>query len=42
MASAVDTKTDSMPLLLGRKDIFESRFNLELDSKHKVTIISKN
>lgn len=40
--SAVDTKEDSMPLLLGRKDIFENRYNLLLDSKRKVTIISEN
>lgn len=41
-ASAVDTKDDSVALLLGRKDIFEKQFNLLLDSKRKVTIISKN
>ena len=41
-ASAVDAKNDSMPLLLGRKDIFERRFNLALDSKRKLTIISEN
>lgn len=41
-ASAVETKNDSMPLLLGRKDIFESRFSLLLDSKRKVTVISEN
>lgn len=41
-ASAVDAKNDSMPLLLGRKDIFESRFNLTLDSKRKITVISEN
>lgn len=41
-ASAVDTKNDAMPLLLGRKDIFEHRFNLELNSRKKLTIISEN
>ena len=41
-ASAVDTKNDSVALLLGRKDIFEDKFNLLLDSKRKSTIISKN
>lgn len=40
--SAVETKEDSMPLLLGRKDIFEQRFNLLLDSKRKFTVISEN
>ncbi|OGY19196.1 MAG: hypothetical protein A2784_02620 [Candidatus Chisholmbacteria bacterium RIFCSPHIGHO2_01_FULL_48_12] len=42
MASAVETKADSMPLLLGRKDIFETRFNLEINSQRKSTIISEN
>jgi len=41
-ASAVETKDDSMPLLLGRKDIFEDKFNLLLDSRRKVTVISEN
>jgi hypothetical protein len=41
-ASAVDAKHDSMPLLLGRKDIFEKKFNLLLDSKQKLTIMSEN
>lgn len=40
--SAVKTESDSMPLLLGRKDIFEEKFNLLLDSKRKVTVISAN
>ena len=40
--SAVDTKEDSMPLLLGRKDVFESHYNLLLDSKQKITVISEN
>lgn len=40
--SAVETHNDSMPLLLGRKDIFENKFNLFLDSKKKMTVISKN
>lgn len=42
VCSAVDSKENSMPLLLGRKDVFESRYNLLLDSKQKVTIISEN
>lgn len=42
LASVVETKNDSMPLLLGRKDIFEERFNLFLDSKNKMTVISEN
>ena len=41
-ASAVDADKNSMPLLLGRKDIFENRFNLTLDSKRKVLIIKEN
>lgn len=41
-ASAVDSKEDSLPLLLGRKDIFEEEFNLSLDSKRKITTISAN
>ena len=40
--SAVDTKEDSIPLLLGRKDIFEVRYNLLLDSRRKITVISEN
>ena len=40
--SAVDTKEGSMPLLLGRKDIFEDRYNLLLDSQRKITVISEN
>lgn len=40
--NAVDSQHDSMPLLLGRKDIFEEQFNLQIDSKRKVTVISKN
>lgn len=40
--NAVESKHDSMPLLLGRKDIFEEQFNLLLDSRRKVTEISPN
>jgi hypothetical protein len=42
MASAVETKNKFTPLLLGRKDIFEEKFSLLLDSKHKKTVIYKN
>jgi len=42
MATAVDSKEDSMPLLLGRKDIFEERFNLILDSKNKIVELQEN
>lgn len=31
----------SLPFLLGRKDIFENTFNLFIDSKKKMTVISK-
>lgn len=41
-ASVVDTGENSMPLLLGRKDVFEERFNLTLDSKQKIVIIKEN
>lgn len=41
-ASAVDVKDDAVALLLGRKDIFENKFNLFLNSKRKLTIISQN
>ncbi len=41
-ASAVDAQDESIALLLGRKDIFENKFNLLLDSKHKLTSISEN
>ena len=41
-ASAVDEGGNTMPLLLGRKDIFEDRFSLEIDSKQKATIIKEN
>lgn len=41
-ASAVEVKNDALPLLLGRKDVFEDAFNLLLDSKRKMTILSEN
>lgn len=41
-ASAVDSKNDTLPLLLGKKDVFESKFNLLLDSQKKRTVISEN
>lgn len=41
-ASAVDADNNSMPLLLGRKDVFEDKFSLLLDSKNKVTVIKEN
>lgn len=41
-ASAVEDKGGSIPLLLGRKDIFEEKYNLLLDSRRKMTIISEN
>lgn len=40
--SAVEIRDDSMPLLLGRKDIFEEKYNLFLDSQRKLTVISEN
>ena len=41
-ASAVEISGDSMPFLLGRKDIFEDHWNLLIDSKRKVTVLSEN
>lgn len=41
-SSAVETKSKYSPLLLGRKDIFEEKFSLLLDSKHKKTVIMSN
>jgi len=41
-ASAVDTNNKFSPLLLGRKDVFDGPFNLLLDSRRKVTVISQN
>lgn len=36
------TKDKTTPFLLGRKDIFEEKFSLMLDSRRKVTVISEN
>ena len=41
-ASAVEVRGSSMPLLLGRKDIFENKFSLKIDSKRKVTALVAN
>ncbi|MBI2465372.1 aspartyl protease family protein [Candidatus Shapirobacteria bacterium] len=41
-ASITNTEEEGIPLLLGRKDIFENRFNLEVNSKEKVTILKRN
>lgn len=41
-ASIVNTEEEGLPFLLGKKDIFEKRFNLEIDSKNKFTILKKN
>lgn len=41
-ATAVDMDENSMPLLLGRKDVFENVFSLEIDSKNKFTVLKKN
>ena len=41
-ASIVDTEEEGLPFLLGRKDIFEKRFSLTIDSKRKITILKKN
>jgi len=36
------TQDKSTPFLLGRKDIFEKKFSLILDSKRKITILRRN
>lgn len=41
-ASITNTEEESLPFLLGRKDIFEKRFSLEIDSKRKLTMLKKN
>lgn len=41
-ASVTNTKEENLPFLLGRKDIFEKRFSLVIDSKNKLTILKKN
>lgn len=41
-ATAVDAKGNAIPFLLGRKDVFEKKFSLEIDSKNKATIIRSN
>lgn len=41
-ASAVEAEADSIPLLLGKKDIFEKKYNLLIDSKNKVTVLKEN
>lgn len=40
--SAVETRIDSMPLLLGKKDILEKAFSLTLDTKNHKTVLSTN
>ena len=41
-ANAVETKENGVPFLLGRKDVFESRYSLLIDSKRKMTVINLN
>ena len=40
--SITNTEEESLPLLLGKKDVFEKRFSLMIDSNNKVTILKKN
>jgi hypothetical protein len=40
--SITNTEEEGLPFLLGKKDIFEKRFSLEIDSKNRVTILKKN
>jgi len=41
-ASVTNTEDKGLPFLLGRKDIFDKKFSLEIDSKNKVTILKRN
>lgn len=41
-ASAVDSHRDGMPLLLGRKDVFEDTWSLVIDSQKHITRILFN
>lgn len=41
-ASITNTEEEGLPLLLGRKDVFEKIFSLEIDSKDKVIRLKKN
>lgn len=36
------TKDSATPFLLGRKDVFEEKFSLMLDSLEKVTVLKRN
>lgn len=40
--SITNTEEEGLPFLLGKKDIFEKRFSLMIDSKNRVTILKKN
>lgn len=40
--SITNTEEEGLPFLLGKKDVFEKRFNLEINSKYNVTILKKN
>lgn len=40
--SITNTEEEGLPFLLGKKDIFEKRFSLTIDSKNKVTILKRN
>ena len=40
--SITNTEEEGLPFLLGKKDIFEKKFSLEIDSKNNVTILKKN
>ena len=42
LCSAVDSEVETTPLLLGKKDIFEKKYNLLLDSRRKVTVLTEN
>jgi len=41
-ASITNTKEVGLPFLLGRKDVFDKRYSLEIDSRNKMTILKKN
>ena len=41
-ASITNTEEVGLPFLLGRKDVFDKRYSLEIDSKSKMTILKRN
>lgn len=40
--SITNTEEEGLPFLLGKKDIFEKRFSLTIDSREKLIVLKKN